>query len=78
MRQSKRPARTERGQGERAKASVLIHGRNAVLEAARAGRVVRVMQASGLGHDPRLEELAQAGFGARSSPPRSSTPSRPA
>jgi 23S rRNA (guanosine2251-2'-O)-methyltransferase len=36
---------------------VLIHGRNAVLEAARAGRVVRVLQASGLGHDPRLDEL---------------------
>jgi 23S rRNA (guanosine2251-2'-O)-methyltransferase len=38
--------------------TVLIHGRNAVLEAARAGRVVRVFQASGLGHDPRLDELA--------------------
>jgi 23S rRNA (guanosine2251-2'-O)-methyltransferase len=38
---------------------VLIHGRNAVLEAARAGRVVRVLQASGLGHDPRLEELGR-------------------
>jgi 23S rRNA (guanosine2251-2'-O)-methyltransferase len=38
-------------------APVLIHGRNAVLEAARAGRVVRVLQASGLGHDPRLDEL---------------------
>jgi len=38
---------------------VLIHGRNAVLEAARAGRVVRVLQASGLGHDPRLEELGK-------------------
>ena len=37
----------------------LIYGRNAVLEAARAGRVVRVYQASGLGHDPRLEELAR-------------------
>jgi 23S rRNA (guanosine2251-2'-O)-methyltransferase len=59
MRPSKRPPRTERFQGERAKASVLIHGRNAVLEAARAGRVVRVIQASGLGHDPRLEELAR-------------------
>jgi len=35
----------------------MIHGRNAVLEAARAGRVVRVLQAEGLGHDPRLEEL---------------------
>jgi 23S rRNA (guanosine2251-2'-O)-methyltransferase len=38
---------------------VLIHGRNAVLEAARAGRVVRVLQASGLGHDPRLDELGK-------------------
>lgn len=36
---------------------MLIHGRNAVLEAARAGRVIRVYEASGLGHDPRLEEL---------------------
>jgi 23S rRNA (guanosine2251-2'-O)-methyltransferase len=38
---------------------VLIYGRNAVLEAARAGRVVKVYQAEGLGHDPRLEELAR-------------------
>jgi 23S rRNA (guanosine2251-2'-O)-methyltransferase len=38
---------------------VVIHGRNAVLEAARAGRVVRVLQASGLGHDPRLDELGR-------------------
>ncbi len=38
---------------------MLIHGRNAVLEAARAGRVVRVLQASGLGHDPRLDELGK-------------------
>jgi len=37
----------------------LIHGRNAVLEAARAGRVIKVYQASGLGHDPRLDELAR-------------------
>jgi len=37
----------------------LIHGRNAVLEAARAGRVVKVYQAAGLGHDPRLVELGQ-------------------
>ncbi len=37
----------------------LIHGRNAVLEAARAGRVVKVFQASGLGHDPRLDELGR-------------------
>ena len=38
---------------------MIIHGRNAVLEAARAGRVAKVYQASGLGHDPRLEELAK-------------------
>jgi len=37
----------------------LIYGRNAVLEAARAGRVIKVYQAAGLGHDPRLEELAK-------------------
>ena len=37
----------------------LIYGRNAVLEAARAGRVLKVLQASGLGHDPRLEELSK-------------------
>src|SRR5258705_6279109 len=37
----------------------LIYGRNAVLEAARAGRVVKVYQASGLGHDPRLDELSR-------------------
>ncbi|HEY3084754.1 MAG TPA: 23S rRNA (guanosine(2251)-2'-O)-methyltransferase RlmB [Candidatus Dormibacteraeota bacterium] len=37
----------------------LIHGRNAVLEAARAGRVLKVYQAAGLGHDPRLEELSR-------------------
>jgi 23S rRNA (guanosine2251-2'-O)-methyltransferase len=37
----------------------LIFGRNAVLEAARAGRVVKVYQASGLGHDPRLDEIAK-------------------
>lgn len=48
-----RPGRAE------APAAGLIHGRNAVLEAARAGRVVRVYQAAGLGHDPRLEELAK-------------------
>ena len=38
---------------------MLIHGRNAVLEAARAGRVVRVYQASSVGHDPRLDELSR-------------------
>jgi 23S rRNA (guanosine2251-2'-O)-methyltransferase len=35
----------------------LIYGRNAVLEAARAGRVRRVLVAEGLGPDPRLAEL---------------------
>ena len=38
---------------------MIIHGRNAVLEAARAGRVAKVYQASGLGHDARLDELAK-------------------
>src|SRR5207253_5063088 len=37
----------------------VIHGRNAVLEAARAGRVIKVYRADGLGHDPRLDELAR-------------------
>jgi 23S rRNA (guanosine2251-2'-O)-methyltransferase len=37
----------------------MIFGRNAVLEAARAGRVVKVYQAGGLGHDPRLDEIAK-------------------
>src|SRR3954471_9417374 len=37
----------------------VIHGRNAVLEAARAGRVIKVYVAAGLGHDPRLEELGR-------------------
>jgi 23S rRNA (guanosine2251-2'-O)-methyltransferase len=44
---------------ERNVSNPLIHGRNAVLEAARAGRVVKVFQASGLGHDPRLDELGK-------------------
>src|SRR6266700_3056247 len=52
----RRPARPRR---DVATAAALIHGRNAVLEAARAGRVIKVFQASGLGHDPRLEELAR-------------------
>jgi len=37
----------------------LIHGRNAVLEAARAGRVAKIYLAAGLGHDPRLVEIAR-------------------
>ena len=44
---------------ERELPKALIYGRNAVLEAARAGRVLKVFQASGLGHDPRLEELGK-------------------
>lgn len=39
--------------------SDLIYGRNAVLEAARAGRVRRVLLAEGLDPDPRLVELRQ-------------------
>jgi 23S rRNA (guanosine2251-2'-O)-methyltransferase len=35
----------------------VIYGRNAVLEAARAGRVRRVLVAENLGPDPRLDEL---------------------
>ncbi|HSR26475.1 MAG TPA: 23S rRNA (guanosine(2251)-2'-O)-methyltransferase RlmB, partial [Candidatus Eisenbacteria bacterium] len=35
----------------------LIYGRNAVLEAARAGRVRRVLIAEGLDPDPRVDEL---------------------
>lgn len=37
----------------------VIYGRNAVLEAARSGRVRRVLVAEGLGHDPRLSELRE-------------------
>jgi 23S rRNA (guanosine2251-2'-O)-methyltransferase len=37
----------------------LVYGRNAVLEAARAGRVKRVLIAHGLDPDPRLSELAR-------------------
>jgi 23S rRNA (guanosine2251-2'-O)-methyltransferase len=52
----RRPARLRR---DVATSAALIHGRNAVLEAARAGKVVKVFQAAGLGHDPRLDELAR-------------------
>jgi 23S rRNA (guanosine2251-2'-O)-methyltransferase len=38
---------------------VLIYGRNAVLEAAKAGRLVRALVADSAGHDPRLDELAR-------------------
>src|SRR5204863_6554010 len=48
----------------------LIFGRNAVLEAARAGRVVKVYQAAGLGHDPRLDELARLAQVEVVAPPR--------
>lgn len=37
----------------------LIYGRNAVLEAARAGRLRRALVAQGVGEDPRLTELAE-------------------
>ena len=36
-----------------------MFGRNAVLEAARAGRLVRALVSEGTGHDPRLDELAR-------------------
>ena len=54
-----RPVKRPAPRGSSSSAVPLIHGRNAVLEAARAGRVVKVYQASGLGHDPRLDELAR-------------------
>lgn len=47
------------GSPRETRSAAIIHGRNAVLEAARAGRVVRVLQAAGLGHDPRLDELGR-------------------
>jgi 23S rRNA (guanosine2251-2'-O)-methyltransferase len=53
------PDRRPRAQRPPIAQVALIHGRNAVLEAARAGRVVKVYQASGLGHDPRLDELGR-------------------
>src|SRR3979490_3265426 len=57
----KRPPQGPRANSRTARLATtpLIHGRNAVLEAARAGRVVKVFQASGLGHDPRLDELGK-------------------
>jgi 23S rRNA (guanosine2251-2'-O)-methyltransferase len=57
-RPSQRAPAAGRGGARAVEGPGLIHGRNAVLEAARAGRVVRVYQASSLGHDPRLDELA--------------------
>ncbi|HEX4215523.1 MAG TPA: 23S rRNA (guanosine(2251)-2'-O)-methyltransferase RlmB [Candidatus Dormibacteraeota bacterium] len=39
-------------------AEELVYGRNAVLEAARAGRLRRAMVARGVTRDPRIEEIA--------------------
>jgi 23S rRNA (guanosine2251-2'-O)-methyltransferase len=58
-RDPRRPRPGPQGPELAARGEVLIHGRNAVLEAARAGRVIKVYQATGLGHDPRLDELAR-------------------
>src|SRR5438270_110184 len=41
----------------------LIHGRNAVLEAARAGRVVKVYQAAGAGRRSAIDQGKRAGIG---------------
>ena len=43
----------------RALSAEVIYGRNAVLEAARAGRVRRILIAEGVGPDPRLDELGR-------------------
>jgi 23S rRNA (guanosine2251-2'-O)-methyltransferase len=59
VKQRRPPQRAARTGRQDAPSAPLIHGRNAVLEAARAGRVVKVYQASNLGHDPRLDELAR-------------------
>jgi 23S rRNA (guanosine2251-2'-O)-methyltransferase len=58
-REFSRPRPGPKGPELTTRGEVLIHGRNAVLEAARAGRVIKVYQATGLGHDPRLDELAR-------------------
>ena len=50
-------ARGSESSGQRARPD-LIYGRNAVLEAARAGHVKRALVADGLDPDPRLDELA--------------------
>src|SRR5438105_2171935 len=50
----RRPASRHEAQAPR---DNLVYGRNAVLEAARAGRVVRVLMAERLEADPRLLEL---------------------
>src|ERR671937_1175314 len=56
----KEPARraSERSR-PRAAAAEVIFGRNAVLEAVRAGRVRRVLVADGLEPDPRVGEIAR-------------------
>ena len=51
------PRRRTRGSEQPTRRDDLIYGRNAVLEAARAGRVRRVLLAEGLDADPRLEAL---------------------
>jgi len=50
----------EAGPAETRRRDDLIYGRNAVLEAVRAGRVKRVLLAEGLDPDPRLDELRTA------------------
>ena len=47
------------GRGPRRGERDLVYGRNAVLEAARAGRVKRALVAEGLDPDPRVAELAR-------------------
>jgi 23S rRNA (guanosine2251-2'-O)-methyltransferase len=59
---------TSRGRPEPAPA--LVYGRNAVLEAARAGRLRRAYVAGGLAPDARLEELARLVQVERVSPDR--------
>ena len=57
-RRARRPPRPgPRPAGGPSAAPEVIYGRNAVLEAARAGRVRRLLIAPGLGADPRLDEL---------------------
>src|SRR2546423_11714394 len=47
------------GRGPRGVERDLVYGRNAVVEAARAGRVKRALVAEGLDPDPRVAELAR-------------------
>lgn len=53
----RRPSRGPRPGAGPALTPDVIYGRNAVLEAARAGRVRRLLIAPNLGADPRLDEL---------------------